>query len=84
MIHIPVLCPGAKKNDQMKQSDIKIGQTYMFVATDHPQKKHLEGQPFTVTEIKPSRQARNKHRKVNIYFDADGNTARAEELEPID
>jgi hypothetical protein len=70
----------------MKSRDIKPGETYMFVATDSEARKHLEGQPFTVTEIKAvyRRVKRKGTRKVNRYFNEDGVGARAEELEPLD
>lgn len=69
----------------MKSSDIKVGQTYMFTFTDSVARKHLEGQPFEVTEIKPVFR-RFKHagtRKVKRFFNADGIGARPEELEPL-
>lgn len=69
----------------MKSGDIRIGATYMFVATDNPTRKHLEAQPFTVTEIKPVwRKVYKSSRKVNRYFNENGDAARAEELEPMD
>ena len=68
----------------MKLSDIKVGETYLFVATDSPARKSLEGQPFTVTEIK-SVWRRNKLRSARMkrVFNEDGVGARPEELEPI-
>lgn len=70
----------------MKGGDIKQGETYMFVATDSPERKDLEGQEFTVVQIKPVwRRFKGKGtRKVKRYFNADGVGARAEELEPQD
>jgi rubrerythrin len=69
----------------MKQSDIVVGQTYLFLATDSPARKHLEGKPFTVTEKKAvfRKFYRKGTKKVNRYFNADGIGARAEELEPL-
>lgn len=58
----------------------------MFVATDSPARKHLEGEEFTVVEIKAvfRRFPRKGTRKVKRFFNADGVGARAEELEPLD
>lgn len=70
----------------MKGSEIKQGETYMFVATDSPARKHLEGQEFTVVEIKAvfRRLFKKGTRKVKRFFNEDGVGARAEELEPLD
>lgn len=70
----------------MKGSEIKTGTTYMFVGTDSPARKHLEGEPFEVVEIKAvfRRFKRAGTRKVKRFFNADGVGARAEELEPMD
>jgi hypothetical protein len=68
----------------MKSSDIKTGETYMFVATDSPARKHLEGQPFTVYEIKAVWRRIRGTRKVKRFFNEDGVGARADELEPLD
>lgn len=68
----------------MKSSQIKVGETYMFVATDNPARKHLEGQPFEVTEIKAVFRRIRGTRKVKRFFNEDGVGARAEELEPMD
>lgn len=69
----------------MKASDIKEGGTYMFVATDSLSRKHLEGELFTVVQIKNVWRRRFKtSRKVKRFFNSDGIGARAEELEPWD
>lgn len=69
----------------MKQSDIKVGVTYLFVATDSEARKHLEGKPFTVERIENVwRKFRGKGRKkVKRFFNDDNVGARAEELERI-
>jgi hypothetical protein len=66
----------------MRQSDITIGETYLFVATDNPTRKHLEGEPFTVEYKKAvwRKTGRKGSRKQNRFFNADGVGARAEEL----
>lgn len=33
----------------MKQSEVKTGDTYLFMATDDPLRQHLVGKPFHVT-----------------------------------
>lgn len=69
----------------MKSNQIKVGETYTLVATEAPGRKHLEGQPFTVTEIKNvfrRLKFRGGTRKVKRFFNAEGDGARAEELEP--
>lgn len=69
----------------MKSSDIKIGTTYMFVATDAPARKSLEGKPFTVVDIRAVwRRWAKKSRRTKRFFNEDGVGARADELEPID
>lgn len=66
----------------MKSSEIKIGETYLFVATDSPTRKHLEGQPFEVTEKRRVwRRVKGKRANVYRFFDQLGHAARAEELE---
>lgn len=68
----------------MKSADIKQGETYTFVATDSPARKHLEGEPFTVVRIDNVwRKFKGKGRKkVKRFFNEDNVGARAEELEP--
>lgn len=69
----------------MKGSEIKTGETYLFVATESLTRKHLEGEPFTVVEIKSVWRRRFKvSRRVKRFFNAEGIGARADELEPID
>lgn len=70
----------------MKQSNIKTGETYLFVATDSKERKHLEGEPFHVVRAeRVFRKFRGKGtRKVMRFFNEDGDGARAEELEPMD
>lgn len=69
----------------MKYSEIKVGETYLFVGSDSLSRKHLEGEEFTVTDIKLVwRQRFKKSRKVKRFFNADGVGARPEELEPLD
>lgn len=69
----------------MRQSDIKEGETYLFVATDVPQRKHLEGKPFTVVEKRAVYRRFTGQRGgfKNRYFNTDNVGARAEELEPM-
>lgn len=56
----------------------------MFVATDSPARKHLEGTEFTVQEIRPVwRRQFKQSKKVKRFFNADGVGARADELEPL-
>lgn len=69
----------------MKAADIIIGETYLFVATESVARKHLEGQPFTVTGKKSVwRRLNRRSRRVNRFFNDDGIGARADELEPLD
>ncbi len=71
----------------MRSKDIIEGGTYLFLATEALGRKHLEGKPFTVVEIKAVfRRLKFKGgtRKVKRFFNEDGIGARAEELEPID
>lgn len=69
----------------MKSSQVKQGETYLFVATDSQARKHLEGQPFYVAEIKAVwRRTFKQSRRVKRFFNEDGIGARAEELEPLD
>jgi len=65
----------------MRQRDIKEGQTYLFLATENPARKHLEGKPFTVISKKAVfRRGKKGLRKPWRYFNEDGIGARAEEL----
>lgn len=72
----------------MHPKDIVIGETYLFIATLNPQRKHLEGQPFTVVRkervFRKVPYRRGKHnagtRKVLRFFNDDGVGARADEL----
>lgn len=69
----------------MKAIDIQVGETYMFVATDAPARKSLEGHPFKVVDIRPVWRRRDKiSRRVKRFFNEDGVGARADELEPLD
>jgi hypothetical protein len=68
----------------MKSSEIKQGETYLFIATDNPLRKGLVGQPFTVYEIKRVwRRVKKKRANVKRFFNEFGEGARAEELEPL-
>lgn len=67
----------------MKSSDIKTGETYFFVATDSPARKHLEGTEFTVFEIKKVWRRFKRSKLVKRFFNEAGEGARAEELEPL-
>lgn len=68
----------------MKQSEIKIGETYLFVATDSVTRKHLEGKPFEVVrKEKVWRKLKKRRAYVYRFFNEQGDGARAEELEPI-
>lgn len=70
----------------MKSSEIKVDETYLFLATDSPARKHLEGQEFTVVRIEAvwRRLKKKGSRRVKRFFNEDGVGARAEELEPLD
>jgi hypothetical protein len=70
----------------MKSSDIEQGKTYLFLATDAPARKHLEGEEFTVTRIEYvwRRLKKKGSRRVKRFFNEAGDGARAEELEPLD
>jgi hypothetical protein len=68
----------------MRKQDIEVGETYLFVATDNPTRKHLEGQPFKVVERKAVfRKLKRGTRKPIRFFNENGVGARAEELEPL-
>lgn len=68
----------------MRKQDIEIGETYLFVATDSPTRKHLEGQPFKVVERKAVfRKLKRGTRKPIRFFNENGVGARAEELGPL-
>lgn len=71
----------------MRQRDIKIGDTYMFVATENPSRKHLEGLPYTVVDRKPVfRRQHNAKKASRVYrfLNDNGDEASADELEPMD
>lgn len=68
----------------MKQSEIKTGETYFFIATDSKVRQHLINTEFTVTEIKNVwRRQHKKSRLVKRFYNEFGEAARAEELEPL-
>jgi hypothetical protein len=72
----------------MKRDDIEVGQTYLFVGSDSPKRKHLAGQPFTVASKdqvyrKVSYRHKKRSMKVTRFFNDDGIGARADELEPL-
>lgn len=68
----------------MRKQDIEVGETYLFVATDNPTRKHLEGQPFKVVERKAVfRKLKRGTRKPIRFFNENGVGARAEELGPL-
>lgn len=69
----------------MKSSEIKIGETYLFVATDSVTRKHLEGRPFEVVrKEKVWRKLKKRRAYVYRFFNEQGDGARAEELEPFE
>jgi hypothetical protein len=69
----------------MKANQIREGETYRFVATDAPGRKHLEGEEFTVVRIETVwRRIQRSSRRVRRFFNEAGDAARAEELEPLD
>lgn len=68
----------------MNAKEIKVGETYLFVATDNPARKHLEMQEFLVVEIKFVWRRLKHLRRVQRFFNEDGVGARADELEPLD
>jgi hypothetical protein len=68
----------------MKSSDIKEGETYMFMGSESPTRAHLAGEPFTVVQIKAVwRRQFKKSKRVKRFFNAEGIGARADELEPM-
>lgn len=68
----------------MRKQDIEVGETYLFVATDNPTRKSLEGQPFKVVERKAVfRKLKRGTRKPIRFFNENGVGARAEELGPL-
>lgn len=72
----------------MKKDDIEVGETYLFVGSESPKRKHLAGQPFTVTSKdrvfrKLSYRKGKRLMKVTRFFNDAGVGARAEELEPL-
>jgi hypothetical protein len=69
----------------MRAKDIKVGETYLFVATESMARKHLEGQPFKVENIENVwRRLKGKSRRVKRFYNQEGAAARADELEPLD
>jgi hypothetical protein len=69
----------------MKRDDIEVGETYLFVGSDSPKRKHLAGQPFTVVSKdqvyrKVSYRHKKRSMKVTRFYNDDGIGARAEEL----
>jgi hypothetical protein len=68
----------------MKHTDIKEGETYHFVATTDPSRRHLEGTPFTVAKLSAvHRRAGKAGRKRYRAYDAGGGWAEPDELEPL-
>jgi hypothetical protein len=69
----------------MKNKEIKEGEIYMFVATEDPNRKHLEGKPFTVSGTKNRYTYKTgKPVKARIAFlNENGDVARADELETM-
>src|SRR5687767_15070322 len=69
----------------MEHKQIKEGETYMFVATLDPKRKHLEGTPFTVASKKKVWRAQTvgRRHKVMRIFNSDGVAVRPDELEPL-
>jgi hypothetical protein len=69
----------------MKRDDIEVGETYLFVGSDSPKRKHLAGQPFTVvSKDRVYRKVKYRHKnrtmKVTRFFNDEGVGASAEEL----
>lgn len=74
----------------MLKSEIEVGETYYFVGSDSPTRKHLAGLPFKVVKkervFRKQAYRRGKRAgtvKVLRFFNDDGIGARAEELEPL-
>lgn len=75
----------------MLKSEIQVGETYYFVGSDSPTRKHLAGMPFKVVRkervFRKQAYRRGKARtgtvKVLRFFNDDNIGARAEELEPL-
>jgi len=75
----------------MLKSEIVVGETYYFVGSDSPTRKHLAGMPFKVVRkervFRKQAYRRGKARtgtvKVLRFFNDDNIGARAEELEPL-
>jgi hypothetical protein len=71
----------------MRDQDIEVYTTYLFVATESPARKYLEGQPFEVVrKERVFRRGGPKGYRVKVwrYFNADGVGARADELGELD
>jgi predicted RNA-binding Zn-ribbon protein involved in translation (DUF1610 family) len=69
----------------MKRDDVEVGETYLFIGSDSPKRKHLAGQAFTVVSKdqvyrKVSYRHKKRSMKVIRFFNDDGIGARAEEL----
>lgn len=72
----------------MKRDDVEVGETYLFIGSDSPKRKHLAGQAFTVVSKdqvyrKVSYRHKKRSMKVTRFFNEDGVGARAEELETL-
>lgn len=72
----------------MKRDDVEVGETYLFIGSDSPKRKHLAGQAFTVVSKdrvyrKVSYRYKKRSMKVTRFFNDAGVGARAEELEPL-
>ena len=69
----------------MKTKEIHAGETYLFVATEDPNRQHLAGRPFTVSApvYKNNYGKGLPHSKISGFKNVDGDFARADELEPL-
>lgn len=65
----------------MRRSEIKEGETYLFVASRDATRNHLQGKPFTVTEKKTYQSGRKTKDRIIYFVNSEGQMAYAEELE---
>lgn len=68
----------------MKNKEIQEGQTYMFVATEDVNRKHLEGQPFFVWMSSRSKKRTRRGKPLRSqFYNSNSEMAIAEELQPL-
>jgi hypothetical protein len=67
----------------MKSSEVKEGETYLFVATDDATRKDLEGKTFYVAQKKTYRPGPKAHFARHYFVNSEGQKAHAEELQQL-